>query len=99
MFSKEGVMAYKQFGMREYPTFNALLKGEEINFEGVKLKMDGDGKVRQGDLYVAERNTGPKLLTAREIVMSECGCCISYIIPTSSDYCFDGTECVKVCEA
>jgi hypothetical protein len=89
---------------REYRTIRALRRGEIIDFEGIKLKMDieEDGKekkIEPGDLYVAERNTRPKLLTAREVVMSECGCCINFICPTTPDYAFDGSECVKVIEA
>ncbi len=49
--------------MREYRTLNALRRGEVIDIEGIELKMD-DGEIKPGDLYVAERNTGPKLLTA-----------------------------------
>lgn len=84
--------------MREYRTIKALRAGEVIDLDGIKLIMDA-GEIKPGDLYIAERNTGPKLLTAREIVMLECGCCVDYIHPTSPDYSFNGYECVKVREA
>ena len=84
--------------MSEYPTLRKLRAGEIIDIEGIKLKMV-DGEIEAGDLYVAERNMPPQLLTAREIVMAACGCCISYIHSTCTAYSFDGGECVKVCEA
>lgn len=90
--------------MREYRTIRALRRGEVMDLGGIKFKMDVDdaGKEQQikaGDLYIAERNTGPHLLTAQEVVMSECGCHVSYIHSTCNAYSFDGGECVKVCEA
>ena len=85
-------------GKRDYPTLRKLHAGETIDVDGLKLKMD-DGEIKEGDLYVAERNTGPHFLTAQKVVMSECGCCVSYICPTTNHYSFDGGECVKVREA
>lgn len=91
--------------MREYRTIKALRRGEVVELGGIMLKMDVDenDKERQiqvGDLYVAERNTGPKLLTAAEIYVPE-GSSIyaGWIRPTSLDYGFDVHECVKVVEA
>jgi len=80
-------------------TVAALKKGEIIDFEGIMLKM-ADGDIKTGDLYIGERNQGPKLLTAEKIVPSECGC-HGYIIPTGFDsYVYDfPAECVKVQEA
>jgi hypothetical protein len=52
------------------------------------------GEIQPGDLYVAERNTGPQLLTARE-VNREFNC----IYPTEPAYAYDIWECVKVREA
>ena len=74
-----------------YPTLKALQRGEIIDLEGIRLKMD-DGEIKPGDLYVAERNTGPKLLTAGDIKYS-------CIFPTTIDYPYDIWECVKVHEA
>jgi len=80
--------------MRAYETLNKLRRGEVIDIEGIKLKMD-DGDIKPGDLYVAERNSGPKLLTAKKVDL-QVGC----IFPTTWDaYAFDLYECVKVCEA
>lgn len=83
--------------MREYTTITALRRGETIDFDGIELKMDVDenGKekeIKVGDLYVAERNTGPKLLTAANIDHRQ------WIKPTTNDYSYDTWECVKVVE-
>lgn len=79
--------------MREYRTINALRRGEVIDLDGIKLKIDEE-EIKPGDLYVAERNTGPKLLTAR-VVDTDAGC----IHPVDSPvYSFDLHECVKVRE-
>ncbi|MDP2668984.1 MAG: hypothetical protein Q8P07_04085 [bacterium] len=75
----------------EYRALEALRRGETIDIEGIKLKM-ADGDLCVGDLYVAERNTGPKLLTVKSFGR-DC------VFPTCSAYAFDIWECVKVCEA
>lgn len=41
-----------------------LRDGKIVNFHGIDLIMD-EGKICPGDIYLAERNTGAKLLTAR----------------------------------
>lgn len=82
---------------RPYHALRALHRGEVLDLDGVKV-MKSDGLIAVGDLYVAVRNTGPHLLTARKIVMAKCGCCVSFIVPTTPDYAFDGQECVKVRE-
>lgn len=47
--------------------------------------------IRPGDLYLAMRNIGPKLLVCRFLGES----CVH---PTSSDYAYDFSECVLVKE-
>ncbi|MBI2057970.1 MAG: hypothetical protein HYT63_03245 [Candidatus Yanofskybacteria bacterium] len=84
--------------MREYKTLKALRRGEVIDIEGIKLKMD-EGEIQVGDLYVGERNTGPHLLTAKEVVMLDDGNGINFIFSTCNAYPYDGNECIKVCEA
>jgi len=79
--------------MREYASLKKLRAGEILDLDGILLKMD-EGEIREGDLYVAERNTGPKLLTAKKVNHDR-----GWIEPTSNDYSFDLGECVKVCEA
>ena len=54
--------------MREYKTLKKLLSGEIINLDGILLVRD-EGEIKPGDLYVAERNTGPKLLTCLKVVL------------------------------
>lgn len=85
--------------MREYRTIKALRRGEIVDLGGIKFKIDVDEsgeekEIQPGDLYVAERNTGPHLLTARKVNL-ESGC----IFSTCGAYPFDLPECVKVQEA
>lgn len=77
--------------MREYSTLRKLRNGEVFNLEGINLIMD-EGEINPGDLYIAERNTGPHLLTCMAIGKN----CIH---PTTLNYAFDTWECVKVKEA
>lgn len=79
--------------MREYATLKALRRGETIDLEGIKLVMD-EGEIQPGDLYVAERNTGPKLLTCKRVDEED-----DWILPTTNNYSYDIGECVKVREA
>lgn len=82
----------------KYETIKALREGKIIDLDGIRLTM-AEGTIKRGDLYVAESNTGPRLLTAREVVMTEDGRFINYIHATTPDYSFDGAVCVKVREA
>lgn len=92
--------------MREYQTIRALRRGEVVDLGGIKFKMDvnengEERKIREGDLYIAERNTGPKFLTAKKIVgegESSNGFG-GWIDATTIDYSYDTGECVKVVEA
>lgn len=92
--------------MREYNTIRALRQGQVIDLEGLRLRMDVDEKgdekpIQDGDLYIAERNTGPQLLTARKVVLPGEGERGSgnFIIATTTAYPYDIPECVKVVEA
>jgi len=83
---------------RQYPTLEALRRGEIVNFEGVGLVIDA-GELRVGDTYIAERNNGPKLLTVKKLAMTQTpseGPAIDYVVPKEVAYCFDVSECVKV---
>lgn len=91
--------------MRNYRTIRALRNGEVVDLGGIKFKMDVDenGKereIRKGDLYIAERNTGPKLLTAAEVIKPGEGPngYGNWIMPTCTAYSYDIPECVKVVE-
>lgn len=49
------------------------------------------GEINPGDLYLAERNTGPKLLTCSRVHVK------NWVVPTDpTAYCFDTWECWKV---
>ncbi|HEY1249194.1 MAG TPA: hypothetical protein VGE97_09415 [Nitrososphaera sp.] len=89
-----------------------LRDGGTITVEGCDFVIDGDGRpTKKGDWYIAERNTGPKLLTVK------CFCYYtssnediektddvralhdpSWINPVESEYAYDYHECVKVKE-
>ena len=76
--------------MREYKTLRALRSGEVVDLAGLRFKMI-PGKLEPGDLYIAERNTGPQLLTVKKVADYD------YIVfPTCNGYAFDLSECVKV---
>ena len=75
---------------RAYETLRILRSGGTIDLEGIKLKAVM-GDMGPGDLYVAERNTGPVLLTVKEIKND-------IVFPTCDGYAFDRHECVKVRE-
>ena len=92
--------------MREYRTIRALCSGEVVDLGGIKFKMDVDEKgkereIQKGDLYIAERNTGPRLLEAEKVVGSGEGPngYGDWIQPTTMEYSYDTGECVKVVEA
>lgn len=67
-----------------------LRKGGTVEIEGVSFVIDGTGEVQIGDAYIAERNSGPKLLIAKELDHR------GWIVPTEIGYCFDEWDCVKV---
>lgn len=60
-----------------------------IWFEGAEVSFDCQAEIKPDDLYIAERNTGVKLLTCREIG-DRC------IVPKEVAYSFDTWECAKV---
>lgn len=72
-----------------------LKMGRTASVAGSILQGLPTEKIRKGDLYVAERNSGLKLLTAREDPTEELNC----IHPTTNEYSYDLWECVKVVEA
>lgn len=92
--------------MREYRTIRALRSGEVVDLGGIKFKMDVDddgeeGEIQKGDLYIAERNTGPELLEAEKVVGPGEGPngYGDWIQPTTMNYPYNTGECVKVVEA
>lgn len=60
-----------------------------IEFEGVKLKVDDKAKIVPGDIYLAKRNAGWKLLTCDYVKMGA-------IFPVENAYPYDIHECYKV---
>ena len=76
--------------MSKYQVLSDLRQGNTVEYDGLLLVMDGDGAVRDGDTYIAERNT-VQLLTAREVNHER-----SWIVPEENAYAFDTWECVRV---
>lgn len=74
-------------------TVARLKAGKIVEIEGIRFKQV-EGELKPGDMYIAERNTGPKLLTVREVNKEG-----NWVEATTDDYSFDTWECVKVCEA
>ena len=82
-----------------------LRDGQIVELEGVKLKMipgkETGATLEPGDTYLAERNSGPKLLTVNYIVDEDYahrwGLKFSgWVVPTGLSYSFDFHECVGV---
>ena len=68
----------------------SLKQGNSVEFEGVTLRMAGNGQISPGDTYLAQRNT-VQLLTCRRTIQSE-----GWIVPKEVAYPFDIHECVAV---
>lgn len=77
--------------MREYKTLKSLLKGEIVEIDNKKVRMT-DEKLKEGDTYVCERNTGPKLRTVKYVDKEH-----GYIVANEPNtYPYDICECIKV---
>ncbi len=62
-----------------------------IPFEGVDLEVSSGLYIETGDVYLAKRNTGWKLLTCK-VHMKEKG----FVIPEENEYPYNTHECYKV---
>lgn len=62
----------------------------EILFEGVLIKVDPNSQIEVGDLYLAKRNVGWKLLTCKDNSNP------SFIIPVENAYYYSRHECYKI---
>lgn len=74
----------------QYDCRNALLRGEIVEINGKSYRRI-DGDIENGDLYFAERNTGPKILTARNVNRDQ-----SWIVPNEPGYVYDIHECIRI---
>lgn len=74
--------------------WQALKNGDDAVLEGIALRGLPDEPIRPGDLYVAERNAGPKLLTCHRV--NNTG---RWIVPLDYAYSYSFSECVRVEEA
>ena len=75
------------------------IKNGVIVFEDILFRVV-DEEIQVGDIYIAERNIGPQLLTAKEIIpvpTAENGLRFGgWVVPQEIGYCYDLHECVKV---
>lgn len=72
------------------PGIRAALETGEI--EGMRFRVLGKGAdLEPGDTYIAERNSGMKLLTCRDNDHEN-----GWVFPTERAYAFNVGECVKV---
>ena len=60
-------------------------------FEGITFEWSEGTDVKPGDTYLAERNTGVKLLTCKQHNRH-----YGYLISEENEYPYDTRECVKV---
>lgn len=75
-----------------------LSYGAEITIDGRRYAKDGDGEVRPGDLYVAERNTGAHLLTCKSVSTKPGTGWVNPENGGTTCYPFDLGECIRVRE-
>jgi len=81
-----------------HTTIKMLREGQTIDFEGVSLVME-EGELCVGDTYIAERSTGPHLLTVKKLVMMDPQYrdnVIDFVVSVENAYFFNAHECVKV---
>lgn len=62
----------------------------KILHEGILFSVSEE-EIKAGDTYLAERNTGPKLLTCDYVNKDD-----NWISPKEMEYCYDTWECIKV---
>lgn len=62
-----------------------------VNIEGVNIEFSDEPPTQKGDIYVAERNVGPKLLTVRSIDKIN-----GIVHPQEMAYSYDIRECRKI---
>lgn len=73
--------------------FKTLVRSgvDTIDFEGVPVRILRGQLIEPGDTYMAGRNTGPHLLTAKVVDTDNW-----WILPVEPAYPFDLHQCVKV---
>lgn len=61
-----------------------------VEVDGVSFEFSNEPPTQEGETYIAERNTGPELLTVSCIIHG-------FIVPKEKfKYCYDVHECRKV---
>lgn len=74
--------------LARHPGIKQAVESGEI--EGVPFKI-ADGEIEPGDMYIAERNVGLKLLTCQKNDKAN-----GWIVPTELAYSYDRGECIKI---
>lgn len=64
--------------------------GYIVEVEGVKFEVKNE-LPKEGEMYVAKRNTSPHLLTAKKVDMEN-----RWVVPVENAYIFDLNECKRV---
>ncbi len=79
--------------MRNWQPINSVPKnGTDILLLGQAIKsgiLTSQEPIKPKDKYLAERNTGPYILTCKKVQDG-------YIVPVEEGYCYDLHECVKI---
>jgi len=81
-------MEFNPLYLAAHPGINKAITSGEI--EGVPFNVL-DGDILPGDTYIAERNSGLKLLTCRENNHEQ-----GWIVPVESAYVYDTVECIRI---
>lgn len=81
--------------MRLYPALRSLKNDGVLMLEDGTLCQSVSGPIVPGALYIAERNTGPMLLTCQSIAYHSDGR-PDFVVPVCLAYAFDWHECVHV---
>jgi len=81
-------MTFNRLYLMAHPGINKAITSGEI--EGVPFKLL-DGDILPGDTYIAERNSGLKLLTCRSNNHED-----GWIVPVEDAYCYDTNECIRI---
>jgi hypothetical protein len=76
-------------------SIKALRNGDTVDINGFLVRATNDQDLREGAHYVAGRNTGPHLLTVRDVVVED-NFIGGYVLAMENAYPFDVPECVVV---
>lgn len=73
-----------------------ILEGATVDAMDESVRLTG---IEPGEIYIAKRNTGWKLLTCKSVEMDcvpDHGEYVNWVNPVEAEYNYDGHECFKV---